>query len=66
MQCVLSGVLPACGAVSELPDVERREVERKVTRTIVEAQQVVIDMLAAYREQTRHAGVSKLEQLQVW
>ena len=66
MRCVLSGVLPACGAVSELPDVERREVERKVTRTIVEAQQVVIDMLAAYRERTRHARVLKLEQLQVW
>jgi hypothetical protein len=68
---VLAGLLPRCKGAEEMKEGSRRELERQVTRLIIEMQDVVVAMLQARRYDTArergkaaHEGKIRWETLQ--
>ena len=63
---VLTGLLPECMKVVGMEEQERRRVEARVAKAVVEAQAVAARLLGLYGTATRKLRAERREQLKAW
>ena len=66
VRMVLTGLLPECMKVAGMEEQERRRVEARVAKAVVEAQAVAARLLGLYGTATRKLRAERREQLEAW